>query len=180
MPEFYERDAQGVPTKWVGRIQQSMARLTPAFSSNRTVRQYTEEYYLPAAEAYRKRHEGEGKLATSILEWRKQIAKHWQALRFGPLKTERQGDEWLFALHVYLDDLDPDAVRVELYAESAEGQPALTTMQRGAPLVGSANGFEFTATVAADRPAENYTPRIVPYHEGAQLPLEANEILWQR
>lgn len=179
VPEFYDRDAQGVPMRWVKRIQQSMARLAPQFSSNRTVRQYTEEYYLPAANAYRRRREDGAKLGMAILAWRKQIARHWQALRFGPLKVEEQGDQLLFKAHVYLDDLDPDAVRVELFTESAEGQPALTTMQRGVGLVGSVGGFEYTATVPADRPAEDYTPRIVPFHEDAAIPLESNEILWQ-
>lgn len=34
---------------WVGRIRESMAQLTPRFSANRAVREYTERYYLPAA-----------------------------------------------------------------------------------------------------------------------------------
>jgi glycogen phosphorylase len=34
--------------------------------------------------------------------------------------------------------------------------------------------------VPASRPATDYTPRLVPYHPDARVPLEANEILWQR
>jgi hypothetical protein len=33
-------------------MRESMARLTPRFSANRTVREYTEQHYLPAATAY--------------------------------------------------------------------------------------------------------------------------------
>ena len=43
IPEFYKRDEQGIPRSWVARIRESMAVLTPAFSANRAVRQYTEE-----------------------------------------------------------------------------------------------------------------------------------------
>jgi len=32
-----------------------MARLTPRFCANRTLREYTEQHYLPAAPAYRER-----------------------------------------------------------------------------------------------------------------------------
>ncbi|HXV78865.1 MAG TPA: alpha-glucan family phosphorylase, partial [Candidatus Binatia bacterium] len=53
VPEFYRRDERGIPTAWVARIRESMARLTPFFSANRTVREYTEKHYIPAAEAYR-------------------------------------------------------------------------------------------------------------------------------
>ena len=52
IPEFYQRDEHGIPRSWVARIRESMAALTPAFSANRTVRQYTEEQYIPAATAY--------------------------------------------------------------------------------------------------------------------------------
>ena len=50
IPEFYARDEQGIPTAWVARMRESMARLTPRFSANRTVREYTEQHYLPAAD----------------------------------------------------------------------------------------------------------------------------------
>ena len=44
---------EGHPHAWVARMRESMARLTPQFSANRTVREYTEQHYLPAAAAYR-------------------------------------------------------------------------------------------------------------------------------
>src|ERR1700751_29021 len=49
IPEFYTRDENGIPTAWVKRMRESMARLTPRFSTNRTVREYTERHYLPTA-----------------------------------------------------------------------------------------------------------------------------------
>ena len=55
IPEFYARDDKGIPTSWVARMRESMARLTPRFSANRTVREYTEQRYIPAAAAYRER-----------------------------------------------------------------------------------------------------------------------------
>jgi len=30
VPEFYDRDAQGLPTRWLERVRESMARLTPS------------------------------------------------------------------------------------------------------------------------------------------------------
>ena len=50
IPEFYSRDENGLPTAWVARMRESMARLTPQYCSSRTVREYTEQHYLPAAE----------------------------------------------------------------------------------------------------------------------------------
>jgi len=42
IPEFYRRDRNGIPTAWVARIRESMARLTPRFSANRSVREYAD------------------------------------------------------------------------------------------------------------------------------------------
>ena len=53
IPEFYTRDENGIPKAWVARMRESMARLTPRFSASRTVREYSEQHYLPAAAAYR-------------------------------------------------------------------------------------------------------------------------------
>ena len=48
IPEFYARNEKGIPTAWVARMRESMARLTPRFSASRAVREYTEQHYLPA------------------------------------------------------------------------------------------------------------------------------------
>ncbi|MEO8332656.1 MAG: alpha-glucan family phosphorylase, partial [Gallionella sp.] len=47
IPEFYTRDEQGIPVAWVQRMRESMAQLTPHYSANRAVREYTEQHYLP-------------------------------------------------------------------------------------------------------------------------------------
>jgi starch phosphorylase len=74
IPEFYARDENGIPTAWVSRICDSMATLTPAFSANRVVRQYTEEHYIPAASAYAARAANDGKAGVNLLAWRKEFA----------------------------------------------------------------------------------------------------------
>jgi starch phosphorylase len=80
-------------------------------------------------------------------------------------------------VQAYLDELDPAAVRVELYAD---GAPVAVVMKRGETLVGSMNAYRFTASVPADRPATDFTPRIVPFHSAASVPLEAGQILWYK
>jgi starch phosphorylase len=47
-------------------------------------------------------------------------------------------------------------------------------------LDGPGHAYEYVAKVPALRPAEEYTPRLIPRHPDAVVPLEAPEILWQR
>ncbi len=77
IPEFYDRDTNGIPVAWVARIRESMARLTPRFSSNRTVREYTEQHYLPAALTYRKRAENKGAEGRQVVDWRHMVEQKW-------------------------------------------------------------------------------------------------------
>jgi len=177
IPEFYGRDERGIPRRWVARMRESMARLTPTFSANRVVRQYTEEHYLSAAAAFRRRHENRGSLGADLVAWQAELAKHWPALRFGTATVQRQGEQYLFQVQVFFDDMNLEGVRVELYAQG-EKRPITQTMNRGERLVGAANGFTYSAVIPTHRPAADYTPRLVPQHVGALVPLEASFILW--
>lgn len=179
VPEFYARDDHGIPRSWVARMRESMARLTPTFSTNRVVRQYTEEHYLPAAAAFRDRAANGGSLGAALVSWRTDLQDHWSSLRFGAATVERGNEEYVFQVQAYLADLEPEAVTVELYAEERSGvPPERPCMSRGEPLVGSANGYLYHARVPANRPASDYTPRLVPCHDGAVVPLDSALILW--
>jgi starch phosphorylase len=181
IPEFYTRDEQGIPDAWVTRMRESMARLTPRFSTNRAVREYTEQHYLPAASAYLARAADKGAIGVDIVNWRHALDQKWAALRFGEMKVEPGGGQRVFEVQVYLDDLDPEAVRVELYADGANGvAPERVEMKRVRQLVGAINGYAYRAGVPGARPATDYTARLIPHRDGVAVPLEAAHILWQR
>jgi starch phosphorylase len=179
VPEFYARDEQGIPRGWVAHMRESMALLTPTFSANRAVRQYTEEHYLPAATAFRERANNRDSIGADLVAWEAELAKHWSALRFGPATVGQQGNQYVFHVQVFLDDIDPDAVSVELYAEALkDGDPVAQDMTRGERVAGATGAFTYSASVPASRPVADYTPRLVPRHAGASVPLEAPLILW--
>jgi starch phosphorylase len=180
VPAFYTRDERGIPTAWVGRMRESMARLTPRFSANRVVREYTEQHYLPAAAAYRARAAEQGAAGEQLVDWRRRLERQWASLSFGAVEVKTDGGQHAFAVQVHLDGLDPSAVRVELYANAVEGgdpvRLEMTPVQQAA-----AGGAQlYRASAPATRPAADYTPRVIPHYPGAAIPLEAGHILWQR
>ncbi len=181
VPAFYARDSRGIPNAWVAKMRESMARLTPRFSANRVVREYTEKHYLPAAAGYRQRAAEKGALGARVLAWRRHLARFWHEARFAAVRVETEGGQHRFAVQLYLGGLDPEAVRVQLYADPIDrAEPARQAMARGRKLEGPGNGYEYRASVPATRAAADYTPRLVPHHPAAAIPLEAPEILWQR
>jgi starch phosphorylase len=181
IPEFYTRDDKGIPTAWVARMRESMARLTPRFSANRAVREYTEQHYLPAAITYHSRVANKGAIGRQMVDWQYSLAQKWTAMRFGELKVETKGEQHVFEVQVYLDDLDPNAVRVELYANGVNGgETVRQEMKRLRQLVGALGGYAYGAAVSAGRAAGDYTARVLPQRPGVAVPLESAQILWQR
>jgi len=181
VPEFYARDAQGIPVAWVERMRQSMATLTPRFSAARAVREYTEEHYLPAAAAFRTRAANQGALGNQIVSWRHSLEDSWPAVHFGEMKVETSGGEDTVEIPVFLGELDPNGLLVELYADGAGGaEPVRQPMKILRQLAGAPGGYVYRAQVSAARPAGDYTVRLIPRHDGVAVPLETAHILWQR
>jgi len=181
VPEFYDRNANGIPLRWVARMRESMARLTPLFSADRAVREYTEQHYLPAATAYRARTADKGVTGRQIIEWQNALEQKWAALRFGEVKVKTNNEQHIFEVKVYLDDLDPNAVRVELYADGGNGDtPVRQEMKCVRQPADAPRGSLYRATVPATRPVADYTARLIPHHDGVAVPLEAAQILWQQ
>jgi starch phosphorylase len=179
IPQFYQRDGDGIPRQWVGRIRESMARLTPQYSANRAVREYTEQHYIPAASGYAARAAQGGKLGGEVEAWRENIARDWNHVGFGAVNVQSGNGAHHFEVQAYFGNLNADSVRVELFANGLNGAaPVLTAMARGDQL--PSNGFVYSARVPDNRPASDFTTRAVPHHLGASVPLEANQILWQK
>jgi starch phosphorylase len=181
IPAFYTRDEQGIPGAWVARMRESMAQLTPRFSTNRAVREYTEQHYLPAAAAYRGRAAEKGEIGVHLVNWRHALNQEWNALHFGEVKVETDGAQHVFEVQVYLGDLDPKAVQVELYGDGIMGGvPVRQAMKHVRQLAGASGGHAYTASVSAARSPADYTARVVPHCDGVAVPLEDARILWQR
>lgn len=180
IPEFYARDERGIPTEWVGRMRESMAQLTPQFSADRTVRAYTEQHYIPAADAYLRRAADKGTMGAQLVEWQRVLEEHWPNLRFGEVKVTTDGENRLFEVRLMLGGLDPDAVQVELFADGLNGGGPVRLEMKHEEGRADAHGAVYSTRVPMTRPATDYTARVIPKRSGVAVPLEAAQILWQR
>jgi starch phosphorylase len=182
VPQFYGRDGEGIPRAWVAKVRKSMMGLTPRFSSRRMVREYVERAYVPASAAYAARSADGARLARELEAFRQRVRLNWRGLRFVSVRVTEGPDGWRFEADVYLGDLSPGEVRVEIYADPAPGEeaPRVNPLRLTGTIPGTINGFRYAGTAPSDRPADHYTARIVPSHPAAFLPLEASEVFWSR
>jgi starch phosphorylase len=181
IPLFYTRDAQGIPREWLSLIRNSMMQLAPRFSSNRMVQEYVEQLYHPAATAYEKRRAQQGMLAKQLHDWYNSLKQHWEQIHFGNVNVDNTEDGLSFQVQVYLGEILPGQISVELYADEIHKEkPLVISCQRGEKITGAVHGYCYYANVKTKRPFTDFTPRVIPHHPDAEIPAEASLITWQK
>lgn len=181
VPQFYERDSRGIPSAWVARMRQSMARLTPQYSSARTVRDYVEQHYLPCAARYCERAADAGRGGRQLTDWIAAVRRHWSAVTFDAVHLTTDGDKYQAQIRLQLGGLDPDSVQVQLYAAEHGGHAAERHIAMPArDLLDRSGTYLYEAVIPATRPVNDYTARVLPHRQGVSVPLELECILWQR
>lgn len=115
-----------------------------------------------------------------LLHWRQELDWNWNTVDFGTVRVETRDGQHFFQVQVSLGTLNPDQIKVELYANSAHGgKPAVESIIAPESSADSPGVFTYSAQVSATRASSDYTARITPHHTNASVPLEAGQILWQ-
>ena len=187
IPAFYTRNTSNIPAAWVEKVRRSMATLTPYFSANRTVREYTDKFYVPAAKTYRERAADNGAVGSKIVQWKRAIDLGWPRVHFGEVKvvteknTHTGENQYAFEVQLYLGDISPDMIQVELFASGPdEGLLFRQPLDLLSPPAAGTGMTLYGGKVPGNRSAGDYTARVLPYLPGVAVPLEATQILWQR
>jgi glycogen phosphorylase len=180
VPAFYNRD-DDIPRGWVARIRESMARLTTNFSANRSIRQYAEEHYIRGAAAYCRRAVHGGQAAADLLAWEREIKERWHEVSFGTVEISSCNGNYFYRVKVLLGNIRPSEVQVEIYADPTDNdQPFRKAMVVAGESGDRPGDWLYIASVPANRPADHYTPRVIPRHDDLSIPLECSLIAWQK
>ncbi|MFF3227902.1 alpha-glucan family phosphorylase [Nocardia suismassiliense] len=80
-PRFYDRDAAGLPVRWVEMVRHTLQTLGPKVLASRMVRDYAVEYYAPAADAYQRATADEFAEARAIADYRRRVEAAWPSVK---------------------------------------------------------------------------------------------------
>lgn len=188
VPLFYERSVNGLPRGWINHMKASIGTLCYFFNTHRMVQEYTECSYLPAAERYRALTEGDMARAKALASWKSYVREGWSQVRvekveLEPLTEFQVGDTLRAETRVYLGNLSPDDVRVELYLGRVDASGELvgaeaTPMQ---PIKDEKPGnhlFEASGVACSASGRHGYTVRVFPYHPDLITPFLPGLIVW--
>ncbi len=121
VPTFYERDASGLPRRWLQMMKASLAKLGPRFNTHRMVREYVQRLYKPAAADFGRLAAEDFAEARAEADWSERIREHWHEVAILEVRLDQEGSrvtigsELRVEALVRLGGLQPSDVAVEAY-----------------------------------------------------------------
>jgi starch phosphorylase len=136
IPSFYNRPGGDLPTEWIGRMKQSMKMSLRRFASHRMLREYFGNYYSPAADAWDKLVADDAALARHLGPEKIRFRKLHGELRIAYPTIDADpdniyvGDSFRVSTEVYLGELKPEEVDVEVYYGPVDAQNNIVRSNR--------------------------------------------------
>jgi starch phosphorylase len=177
-PRFYERDEHGTPRRWIEMVRHTLQTLGPKVLASRMVRDYTEDYYLPAAESLRRTVsvDGDGQSAfdpaRELAGYRRRAYEEWPHIRItdvdstGLPDTPVLGSKLTLTATVQLAGLRPDEVTVQAVVGRVDtGDALVDPVTVDMPYTGTAAGGDHIFSTTTPLPVAGsvgYTVRVLP------------------
>ena len=187
VPLFYERGADNVPRAWIQRMKTCIAKLSPAFNTNRQVRDYTEMLYLSALKRGDSLASDNLSRAIQLAHAKDSLRHKWNTIKIVGVHTSgnghfKVGESMQVETLVDLPEIDPKELTVQLYAgpinatgqiESPQTKP-MTLAKQMAP-----GKFMFTGSIdCRSSGRQGFAVRILPGNPDLVTPFEPGLILW--
>ncbi|MCL2543109.1 MAG: alpha-glucan family phosphorylase [Nocardioidaceae bacterium] len=181
-PRFYDRDADGVPGRWVEMLRHTWAELGPKVLADRMVTEYVDRLYAPAATNAAALLADDHAAARDLAAWKARVRDAWPAVNVeyvesrGVGEAPEVGSRLALDAYVALGDLSPEDVLVEVAhgrvdADDCLVAPSVTPLALAESYDGSR--FRFHGDLALDRSGPfGYTVRVVPCHALLVSPAE--------
>ncbi|MEZ7238699.1 alpha-glucan family phosphorylase [Rhodococcus sp. GXMU-t2271] len=174
LPRFYDRDGSGVPTRWIEMVRHTLQNLGPKVLASRMVRDYTVQYYAPAAAAAREAVAHGFAGARQLAHYRRRVEAAWPAVRVAQVDSAglpdipEIGSKLALTAHVYLGGLRADDVVVQAVVGRVGPDDTLSDVvtvpmrHTGTDPLGEVFEVEVALPMAG---SVGYTVRALPHHE---------------
>ena len=177
-PTFYDRDDNGVPGRWVEMVRHTLQSLGPKVLASRMVRDYTEQYYVPAADALHRTVQAIDGLpygqARELAAYRQRVSAAWPYVQIpdvdstGLPDTPLLGSQLTLTATVSLGGLRPDEVLVQGVLGRVDSADTLQSPQYiDMAYIGPGEGGTERFSARSPLPmagSMGYTARVLPRH----------------
>ncbi|MGF1510678.1 MAG: alpha-glucan family phosphorylase [Myxococcota bacterium] len=184
VPCFYERDAHGLPLRWIGMVKAAMRKLGHQFTTDRMVQEYTEKLYLDAADHYRTRSL-EVTQAQAVTAWKGRVRKEWPHVHIvavnGSDVEGLVGQRVRVIAEVQLAGLAPPDVKVEIYHGRVDAKDSLSNAHTEPMALDEVHDglHRYVGEMQLGESGRHgYTVRVIPEHPLVEVPHEMTLIRW--
>ncbi|OPZ31135.1 MAG: Maltodextrin phosphorylase [Lentisphaerae bacterium ADurb.BinA184] len=190
VPMYYQRNARGLPERWLDFMRESVGSVTPFFNSHRMVTDYFAQLYKPAAERAAELEADDGRLARELAEWRRHVQSRFSSVHLVDLTRSglksgsmQAGETFGVKARVNPGELAPGELCIDLIIGHTDAQRQIRDPIQIRMAHINAETKERIAVFAAEYTVEakgsySYGIRIIPYHEKLPNKFDAGLALW--
>ncbi len=185
LPVYYEHE-KGVPTEWIARMKNAIASISPLFSTERMVQEYTERYYIPSMKRWSYFTKDQYAAATKVSQFKQFVQENWRQVSITKVETSvgreiNVGTMMDIVAWVQLGPLKPTDVALELVYGEVSEHGKLTGISI-LPMIYNGNcrdgGHCYLGQVILPQGILGYTVRVIPKHEDFGNKFELPLITW--
>ncbi len=189
VPLYYAKPDGKLPLAWLQLMLESIRSVTPVFNTQRMVKEYTEQLYVPAAQAYENFSGDSCGAAKHLSQWKTKMRKEWSQVQVSDVQianTDQQsvsvGESLQISARVHLGDVDPQHVRVEAYHGEVDNgdlrNPTATVLNQSSQADGNGNYIYQGSVPATESGTYGFSVRVVPTHPCLMQAHELRLITW--
>ena len=197
VPLFYTRTADGLPRAWVKRMKNSISRVSAQFNTRRMLSEYTQKFYISAANRWKFLSDNQMSEAKNLAQWQKNFEKVWQNLEISKViintiddQTKTTDSQLTVGMQlnvralVNLDTISPDDVTIEVYHGPVD---SWGDIKNGSPVRLECKTVQtaqqehwFEGIITCDTAGRHgLAVRLLPHHPALSNPYEMGLILWE-
>ena len=188
IPTFYYRDKNGMPTKWIQIMKNSIITTGGKYSTSRMLVDYTKDYYIPLCKLTKKYYSNIDDVA-EFNSWKKDLYTNWKDVKIRQTENDLDnitidaGNKIEVGCEIELPNIDVNNVTVEVYygkiLENGIVENVSITPMELTEEDTEARKYYYTAKIELTTGGNyGYTFRVMPKHEMILEPANLDLIKW--
>ena len=189
VPLYYAKPDGKLPLAWLQLMRESIRSVTPVFNTQRMVKEYTQQLYIPAAHGYENFSRNGCGAATQLSQWKAKMRKDWPQVQVSDVQIASKdrpsisvGESLQIRANVHLGAVDPQHVRVEAYHGEVDNgdlhNPSATVLNQRSQVDGNGTYLYEGSVPAAESGTYGFSVRVVPIHPCLMQAHELRLITW--
>jgi len=187
VPLFFDRDSSGVPFKWMEKVKNSIATLSPRFNTYRMVNEYNEKFYSEASRSFKKLKEEKFKTLQGFTNWKETVQQNFGNIRIVDINYENKpnfsvGEKLNIDVVVEHPGLEAEDLKIEVYFGKIQRDDRLMSselLELDHNKDKSSKGTLFSGSIICKETGnQGFKIRITPKHELMANPMELSLVKW--